>query len=121
SAADDETGIEESNNNVLHRQSSFSCCSEDESNVSSYDLYELASSDNSKEFLRPMENPEPTGAQQLIPRKRRERINERLKIPNEINKAKNRDWCDITRKLKVTISTNDDPCMRPLRQERRSY
>ena len=48
-ADDEETGNNNNNNNtVLHRQSSFSCCSEDESNVSSYDIYGLASSDNSK-------------------------------------------------------------------------
>ncbi|MCD7451154.1 hypothetical protein HAX54_009779 [Datura stramonium] len=85
SAAADETGTEENNNNVLRRQSSFSCCSEDESNVSSYDLYGLASSDNSKGVSAPngksrANRGSATDPQSLYARKRRERINERLRI-----------------------------------------
>ncbi|KAK4378500.1 hypothetical protein RND71_000362 [Anisodus tanguticus] len=87
-AADEEAGIKENNNNVLHRQSSFSCCSEDESNVSSYDLYGLASSDNSKGVSAPLcsngksraNRGSATDPQSLYARKRRERINERLRI-----------------------------------------
>ncbi|CAN4107797.1 unnamed protein product [Withania somnifera] len=84
--ADDETGIMENNNNkVLHRQSSFSCCSEDESNVSSYDIYGLATSDNSKGVSAPngksrANRGSATDPQSLYARKRRERINERLRI-----------------------------------------
>ncbi|KAH0727358.1 hypothetical protein KY284_003223 [Solanum tuberosum] len=87
SAADDEeTGNNNNNNNtVLHRQSLFSCCSEDESNVSSYDLYGLASSDNSKGVSLPngksrANRGSATDPQSLYARKRRERINERLRI-----------------------------------------
>ncbi|KAH0767188.1 hypothetical protein KY290_003090 [Solanum tuberosum] len=86
-ADDEETGNNNNNNNntVLHRQSSFSCCSEDESNVSSYDLYGLASSDNSKGVSLPngksrANRGSATDPQSLYARKRRERINERLRI-----------------------------------------
>ncbi|XP_015088484.1 transcription factor bHLH84-like [Solanum pennellii] len=82
-ADDEETG--NNNNTVLHRQSSFSCCSEDESNVSSYDIYGLASSDNSKGVSLPngksrANRGSATDPQSLYARKRRERINERLRI-----------------------------------------
>uniref|UniRef100_A0A3Q7FCB9 BHLH domain-containing protein n=1 Tax=Solanum lycopersicum TaxID=4081 RepID=A0A3Q7FCB9_SOLLC len=65
--------------------SSFSCCSEDESNVSSYDIYGLASSDNSKGVSLPngksrANRGSATDPQSLYARKRRERINERLRI-----------------------------------------
>ncbi|CAN4112104.1 unnamed protein product [Withania somnifera] len=80
SVVDDETGIMEKTNNVLHRQSSFSCCSEDESNVSSYDLYGLASSDNSKGVSARANRGSATGPQSQYARKRRERINERMRI-----------------------------------------
>ncbi|XP_055819225.1 transcription factor bHLH84-like [Solanum dulcamara] len=85
SVADDEETRNNNNNNVLHRQSSFSCCSEDESNVSSYDLYGLASSDNSKGVSVPngksrANRGSATDPQSLYARKRRERINERLRI-----------------------------------------
>ncbi|KAG5625261.1 hypothetical protein H5410_010479 [Solanum commersonii] len=82
-ADDEETGNNNNNNNtVLHRQSSFSCCSEDES---SYDLYGLASSDNSKGVSLPngksrANRGSATDPQSLYARKRRERINERLRI-----------------------------------------
>ncbi|KAH0732126.1 hypothetical protein KY289_003314 [Solanum tuberosum] len=85
-ADDEETGNNNNNiNTVLHRQSSFSCCSEDESNVSSYDLYGLASSDNSKGVSLPngksrANRGSATDPQSLYARKRRERINERLRI-----------------------------------------
>ncbi|XP_016582353.2 transcription factor bHLH84-like [Capsicum annuum] len=93
SVIDDEIGMKENNNtNLLHRQSSFSCCSEDESNVSSYDLYGLASSDNSKGVSAPngksrANRGSATDPQSLYARKRRERINERLRtlqslVPN---------------------------------------
>ncbi|OIT07576.1 transcription factor bhlh85 [Nicotiana attenuata] len=88
SIVDDEIGNKENNSNVLHRQSSFSCCSEDESNVSNYDLYGLASSDNSKGVSAPLNSigksrasrGSATDPQSLYARKRRERINERLRI-----------------------------------------
>ncbi|XP_009598406.1 transcription factor bHLH84-like [Nicotiana tomentosiformis] len=88
SIADDEIGNKENNSNVLHRQSSFSCCSEDESNVSNYELYGLASSDNSKGVSAPLNSNgksrasrgSATDPQSLYARKRRERINERLRI-----------------------------------------
>ncbi|XP_016490829.1 transcription factor bHLH84-like [Nicotiana tabacum] len=88
SNADDEIGNKENHSNVLHRQSSFSCCSEDESNVSNYELYGLASSDNSKGVSAPLNSNgksrasrgSATDPQSLYARKRRERINERLRI-----------------------------------------
>ncbi|KAK4739921.1 hypothetical protein R3W88_003618 [Solanum pinnatisectum] len=85
SVADDEETGNNNNNTVLHRQSSFSCYSEDESNVSSYDLYGLASSDNSKGVSLPngksrANRGSATDPQSLYARKRRERINERLRI-----------------------------------------
>ncbi|XP_049387587.1 transcription factor RSL2-like [Solanum stenotomum] len=86
SVADDEETGNNNNNTVLHRQNSFSCCSEDESNVSSYDLYGLASSDNnSKGVSLPngksrANRGSATDPQSLYARKRRERINERLRI-----------------------------------------
>ncbi|XP_060169289.1 transcription factor bHLH84-like [Lycium barbarum] len=86
--ADEEIGKENNSNNVLHGQSSFSCCSEDESNVSNYELYGLASSDNSKGVSAPLSSKgksranrgSATDPQSLYARKRRERINERLRI-----------------------------------------
>ncbi|KAJ8530006.1 hypothetical protein K7X08_036841 [Anisodus acutangulus] len=88
SVADDETGNKENNNNVLHRQSSFSCFSEDESNVSNYDLYGLALSDNSKGVSVPLSSNgksranrgSATDPQSLYARKRRDGINKRLRI-----------------------------------------
>ncbi|KAI3448180.1 hypothetical protein Pfo_004845 [Paulownia fortunei] len=83
---------EDNNNNnnntnvVLHRQSSSGCCSEDDSNAS-HELNGLASSSSSKRSGALNSNGKTrasrgsaTDPQSLYARKRRERINERLRI-----------------------------------------
>ncbi|XP_022854491.1 transcription factor bHLH85-like [Olea europaea var. sylvestris] len=73
---------EDNNNNaVLHRQSSSSCFSEDESNASHELNGGLASSSNSKGSGKTRASRgSATDPQSLYARKRRERINERLRI-----------------------------------------
>ncbi|PIN10192.1 hypothetical protein CDL12_17226 [Handroanthus impetiginosus] len=84
----DENDEDNNNNNnaVLHRQTSSSCCSEDDSNVS-HELNGLASSSSSKgsgalnlSGKTRASRGSATDPQSLYARKRRERINERLRI-----------------------------------------
>ncbi|CAI9765611.1 unnamed protein product [Fraxinus pennsylvanica] len=68
------------NNVVLHRQSSSRFCSEDES-IASHELNEVASSSNSEGSGKTRDSRgSVTDPQSLYTRKRRERINERLRI-----------------------------------------
>ncbi|KAL2477335.1 transcription factor bHLH [Forsythia ovata] len=73
--------VEDNNNAVLHRQSSSGCCSEDESNASHELNGGVASSSNSKGSGKTRASRgSATDPQSLYARKRRERINERLRI-----------------------------------------
>lgn len=86
---DDENDEDNNNNNtslMLHRQSSSSCCSEDESNASQ-ELNGVASSSSSQvsgalnlSGKTRASRGSATDPQSLYARKRRERINERLRI-----------------------------------------
>lgn len=69
---------DDNNNVVFHRQSSSSCCSEDESNAS-HEMNGTTSCSSSKGKTRASRG-SATDPQSLYARKRRERINERLKI-----------------------------------------
>ncbi|KAL8540450.1 hypothetical protein ACS0TY_001885 [Phlomoides rotata] len=86
----DENGKDKIINNtkeVLHRQSSSSCCSEDDSNASSREVKRVTSSSSSKgsdalnlSGKTRANRGSATDPQSLYARKRRERINERLRI-----------------------------------------
>ncbi|KAL2477371.1 transcription factor bHLH [Forsythia ovata] len=73
---------EDNNNAVLHGRSSSDCCSEDESNASHKHNGGVASSSSSKgsRKTRTSTRGSATDPQSLYARKRRERINERLRI-----------------------------------------
>ncbi|KAH6833189.1 basic helix-loop-helix DNA-binding superfamily protein [Perilla frutescens var. hirtella] len=75
---DDNNNNNNNNNAVFQRQSSSSCCSEDESNAS-HEMHGTTSCSSSKGKTRASRG-SATDPQSLYARKRRERINERLRI-----------------------------------------